>query len=165
MTDHTRLGQAFYNFTMRCGRFLIRHRIVAQLLTVTWGLLGVAIGLIEMLIVLLLPKKKRFGVFNGFPYVMFGMNWGGLEGFLWFFVADGMGDAWTAHIKQHEVGHSFQNAIYGPFTPFIITIPSIIRYWARKGSRSKKSYDAIWFEGSATAIGEEYDSLCRQKKA
>ena len=71
-----------------------------------------------------------------------------------------MGDEWTLHTKQHETGHSFQNAIWGPLSIFLIFVPSFIRYWyqesrARKG-KDNKPYDAIWFEGSASKIGEEY---------
>ena len=57
--------------------------------------------------------------------------------------------------NNHELGHTFQNAILGPFFIFIVAIPSAIRYWYRRFSKkTKPEYDAIWFEGSATSIGE-----------
>ena len=46
---------------------------------IAFVLLGL-IGANMMLVVIILPKKKKSGSFNGFPYVMFGDNWGGLEG-------------------------------------------------------------------------------------
>ena len=60
--------------------------------------------------------------------------------------------------NSHEFGHSFQNAILGPLFIFIVAIPSAIRYWVmtfrEKKGKSLKAYDLIWFEGSATSIGE-----------
>ena len=55
-----------------------------------------------------------------------------------------------------------QNAILGPFMPFVVGIPSAIRYWYRelkynrKGKVPPTSYDSIWFEGQATRIGVNY---------
>ena len=64
----------------------------------------------------------------------------------------------SACINSHELGHTFQNAILGPFFIFVIAIPSAVRYWVRifqqKKGKTLKDYDAIWFEGSATSIGE-----------
>lgn len=150
--ERTRFGRFMYSLVSRCGYCLVRHQRLAKFLSLTWGILGLLIGLIEMLIVLILPKKKKFGNFNGFPYVMFGDNWGGLSGMLWFFVADGMGDEWTKHVKEHECGHCFQNAILGPFMPFLVMIPSVIRYWMK----TKKPYDSAWWEGTASDIGSYY---------
>ena len=43
---------------------------------------------------------------------------------------------------------------------FVITIPSVIRYWYRNWAlaQGKKlpDYDAIWFEGQATKWGKKY---------
>lgn len=161
MTEYkrTKVGSFLYSFTMSAGGFLCRHPILAQILNATWGIIGVLIGAIMMLVVIILPKKKKSGSFNGFPYVMFGDNWGGLEGVIWFFVADNMGEDWTRHTMRHETGHAFQNAIYGPFTILLIGIPSMIRYWVRVVRKSEIPYDAIWFEGSATDLGVKYDAL------
>ena len=58
----------------------------------------------------------------------------------------------------HEIGHSIQNSIWGPLFLPVIGIPSAIRYWYRKTPLYKKKtdYDAIWFEGQATAWGSKY---------
>ena len=34
----------------------------------------------------------------------------------------------SEHVNKHELGHSYQNAILGPFMPFMVAIPSAIRY-------------------------------------
>lgn len=157
--ERTKLGRLFYDFTMKAGRFLIKHPIFAQILGITWGLLGTVIGAISALIVILLPIKKKFGSFNGFPYIMFGNNWGGLEAIFMFFVADNMGESWTLHTKMHETGHAFQNSLFGPFMLFLVSIPSVVRYWKQRFSKNNKPYDAIWFEGSATDLGEEFNAI------
>lgn len=78
-----------------------------------------------------------------------------------FFVTDSTP---TLHTKQHESGHGIQNIMFGPLMPFIVSIPSCIRYWYREylvRSGKKKyyelpEYDSIWFEGMATRLGEKY---------
>ena len=57
--ERTKIGAFFYRMTMACGRFLFRHPILAQILNLTWGILGTLAGVIEMLVVLLLPKKMQ----------------------------------------------------------------------------------------------------------
>lgn len=59
----------------------------------------------------------------------------------------------------HEYGHSIQNILFGWFTIFIITIPSIIRFWYRTlktvlNKENKTGYYDIWFERQATRLGE-----------
>ena len=67
--------------------------------------------------------------------------------------------------NNHEYGHTFQNAILGPFFIFIVAIPSAIRYWYREFSKkTQPDYDAIWFEGSATEIGNDAYSFDIQKE-
>ena len=45
-----------------------------------------------------------------------------------------------------------------PDMPFLITIPSVIRYWYQTArayrGKQNKPYEAIWFERLATEIGE-----------
>lgn len=57
------------------------------------------------------------------------------------------------YILNHELGHSYQNIMFGPLFPFIVAIPSVIRYWYREIKKPTTSYDSIWFEGQATRIG------------
>jgi hypothetical protein len=69
-----------------------------------------------------------------------------------------MSDAYTLHTKCHELGHTYQNALWGPFTIFLVAIPSAIRYWYQiireKQGKPNKPYDSVYFEGSASYIGE-----------
>lgn len=89
-------------------------------------------------------------------------------GFCWVFT---VGEGWgginlgpviivskTAKVRTicHEVGHAIQNCLYGFLFPFIVAIPSVIRYWYRKWTKPTTDYDDIWFEGQATAWGIEF---------
>lgn len=64
----------------------------------------------------------------------------------------------------HECGHGIQNIIFGPLFPFLVAIPSVIRYWYREVIWRKDreryfqlpKYDDIWFEGQATRWGDKY---------
>ena len=51
--------------------------------------------------------------------------------------------------------------------PFIVCIPSAIRYWYRniKVSFGKdlQPYDSIWFEGQATTLGLKYIEAIKNK--
>lgn len=62
----------------------------------------------------------------------------------------------------HEYGHSLQNAIWGILFPFVIGIPSAIRYWVftyrERHNIPNPDYLDIWFESQATAWGDHtYD--------
>lgn len=62
----------------------------------------------------------------------------------------------------HEAGHGLQNIVWGFLFPFVVCIPSAIRYWYRelkyhrKHIKPKTEYDDIWFEGQATRWGHIY---------
>lgn len=90
-------------------------------------------------------------------YVEVGEGWGGLELGMFFIV----GKEPTMYICDHEVGHALQNCYWGPLMPFVICIPSAIRYWyrvirARLDNPCKTRYDDIWFEEQATVWGANY---------
>ena len=38
----------------------------------------------------------------------------------------------VSYINPHEFGHTFQNCLLGPLFPFMVAIPSAIRYWLRE---------------------------------
>lgn len=125
------------------------------LLSFTWGFPLTLIGLLVGLVLLCAGRKpKKWG-----PcwYFEIGENWGGLElGVI--FLTD---KTPSEHTKNHELGHAIQNTKYGLLMPFIVCIPSAVRYWVREiqrriGKPPKTKYDDIWFEGEATALGEEY---------
>ena len=154
----TKYGRAMYSFTMHCASFLSKHMWLWAVLNLTWGIAYSAIGAIAALALLIAGVKPHR--FNCCTYFQFGDNWGGLEFVFFFCVANNMGYSWTEHTKEHELGHSFQNAIFGPFCIFIALIPSAVRYWVQRIRQAKgkdcKPYDLIWFEGSATDAGHAY---------
>lgn len=65
-------------------------------------------------------------------------------------------------LLEHELGHAIQNCMYGLLMPFIVSIPSFIRYHYRRfyvrrlHRRLTTAYDSIWFEKEATALGKDY---------
>lgn len=77
-------------------------------------------------------KPKRF--YHTF-YFQVGKNWGGINlGFVFL-----TSQEWDLHTKQHESGHGIQNIILGPLQPFLVCIPSALRYWITtlKGMKAK----------------------------
>lgn len=126
------------------------------LLSFTWGLPMTLIGCIVALILLVIGKKpQKYGY--GFRFEI-GNDWGGLSlGIV--IITD---KTPSEHIKMHEVGHGLQNCYWGVLMPFVICIPSAIRYWYRelkyyrKGKTPPTKYDDIWFEGDASKRGTEF---------
>lgn len=62
-------------------------------------------------------------------------------------------------VMFHEFGHSIQNIFFGPLFPFLVAIPSAIRFWYRRsqtaqGIKLETGYYDIWFERQATNLGE-----------
>lgn len=160
--DRTLYGRFMFNLLLKSSRFLMKHMWLYYILNYTWGILTTFVGwLVFGFIRLFLIKKiLEKGKFGPCLYLIFGNNWGGLELGTNFFVAGMMGEYWTLHTKQHECGHTFQNAVLGPLAIFLVYIPSCIRYWLfefrkRKG-KYPGDYESIWFEGNATAVGKEY---------
>ncbi len=136
---------------------LILKRILFYIISLTWGGIMTAIGLVVLLVTL--PFGK-FGIYHGRIYKRIGKNWGGVE-LGCFFLCDNSADE---YILAHESGHGLQNCLWGPLMPFVICIPSAIRYWYRefiwRFNKEKfnklPDYDAIWFEGQATKWGKKY---------
>lgn len=124
------------------------------LLSFTWGLPLTLVGLLVAAVLLCAGKKpKRWGYCW---YFEVGEDWGGLELGVIFITNKNPGN----HIRNHEHGHGIQNCYFGPLMPFIVSIPSAIRYWYRtiremKGLKNETRYDDIWFEGQATKLGTE----------
>ena len=138
---------------------LIFKRILFYIISFTWGGIMTAIGLVVLLVTL--PFGK-FGIYHGRIYKRIGKNWGGLELGCFFLCDKTAGE----HTIAHECGHGLQNCLWGPLMPFVICIPSAIRYWYRefvwRFNKEKfnklPDYDAIWFEGQATKWGKKYVS-------
>lgn len=121
------------------------------ILNVTWGLPLTLVGALVALGLLITGHKpKRHG---GCLYFNVGNWWGGVNLGL-IFLTDKV-DAES--VKNHEYGHSLQNAAFGPLMIPLIAIPSAIRYWIQRYRQAnglkRVDYDAIWFEGQATYLG------------
>ena len=124
------------------------------LIQLTWGILINMIGAIVACVLIgkgHKPRRFGYGV-----YFEVGRNWGGLNLGGFFFVQKDASQA----LKRHEYGHSFQNMMLGLLTPFLVHIPSAIRYHYRNYKRKKGAvlapYDQFWCEGWATQLGEKY---------
>ena len=135
------------------------------ILQLTWGILMTLIGFIVTMFSLIFLKGKIHRNGYGFITEVKG-NWGGVS--LGAFALCGSYNQkdgpcydpdWYEHTRRHEFGHSIQNLFMGPFFPFIVAIPSAIRYWydvldkKHKADRGPDWYDSIWFEGTATRWG------------
>ena len=130
------------------------------ILSWTWGFIMTFIGGLVFITLSLCgykPQRNQYGwVFE------VGKSWGGVGFGPIFVVNKNPGD----YLLKHEFGHSIQNCYFGPFMVFI-TLASAVRYWYReylvqvKGKfyHELPDYDSIWFEGSATELGEKYKSI------
>lgn len=130
-------------------------RFLFYFLNLTWGLpLNIVGGLVAVVLLLAGKKPKRWG--DCF-YFEVGENWGGLELGIFFLTSKNP----SIHTRNHEHGHAIQNCFFGVFMPFIVSIPSAIRYWYRrirtkKGLVNKTAYSDIWFEKQADILGKKY---------
>lgn len=120
----------------------------------TWGLPMILLGkLVSAILRLCGFKPKTWAACNWYAI---GKNWGGIS-IGRTIITD---DEPTEDILDHEFGHSIQNAMFGFLFPFIVAIPSVIRYWKReidyKKGKELPPYDSIWFEGQATSLGKKY---------
>lgn len=131
---------------------LILKRIGFYILSFTWGIIMSFIGLFPIAV---LACMNKVHVFHGRLYGVVGKHWGGVN-FGCFFIC-GEDSANNDQLKGHECGHGLQNCLWGPLFPFVIAIPSAVRYWYRRFSKKPQPpYDSIWFEGQATKWGKEY---------
>lgn len=132
--------------------------ILFWVLSLTWGLPMTLIGVICALALLVTGHKPYR--FHYLIYFEVGEGWGGFELGAFFVVNKGAG----LPIKQHESGHGLQNIMLGIFMPFLVSIPSCMRYWYReilvrsgkKRYHELPDYDSIWFEGWATRLGNKH---------
>ena len=126
-------------------------------LSLTWGIITTLAGFFTALVMLSTGHKPRRWGYAW--YFEVGKNWGGASlGPV--FIKDRTND--SAHLKNHEFGHSIQNCYFGPLMPFIVGLPSSTRYRLRRFKEKvlKKSpktpYDAVWFESQASRLGDDF---------
>lgn len=128
----------------------IRNKYLFYILQFSWGILANIIGAIVTLCLLKKVKPQKYGCCI---YMQLPVNWG---------LSIGMFIFGHPNVLEHEHGHAFQNAVYGPLFITTVAIPSVVRFWFRelvyKFGDPKKlpDYDAIWFEGQATKSGNKY---------
>lgn len=151
--EYSKAGKFLYDLCFKGAKFLKKNKWLYYILMFTWGLLMSLVGLLVTLVLLIAAQK---------PYISFGVwkfeikeSWGGADlGCM--YIRDTTS---SESVDRHEVGHSYQNCILGPLFPFIVAIPSAIRYWDRQrritNGETLKPYDSLWFEGGATDIGDE----------
>ena len=133
-------------------------RVLFWIASLTWGLPLTFIGV--LFTVCLLIAGYRPETYHGLVYFEIGYGWGGFNAGAFFFISK---DA-SVNTKKHEAGHGLQNILFGFFMPFVVTIPSVIRYHYRnylvrsgkKAYAELPPYDSVWFEGWATRLGDKY---------
>lgn len=155
--NRTKFGTFFYNFTLKWGMKIDSFLFLYYFLMLTWGSLETIAGFFVFLF-MIITKHKPHKNHRGF-YFFVGDNWGGFSLGLTQIIANNMGDSWTQHTIAHECGHSYQVTYLGPFWFFFVAIPSQIRWsidrYNIKHNKPRAAYDAVWFEGSATDLGEK----------
>lgn len=132
------------------------------ILQVTWGIIMTLIGFFATMFSLIFLKGKIHK--NGYGFITeVGGNWGGVC--LGPFALCGSysqpdsscyDSEWYYHTRCHEFGHSIQNMFLGPFFPFIVAIPSAVRYWLDMYDKLKSDYEGVWFEHTATVWGTKW---------
>lgn len=143
--------------------------IAYWIVQLTWGILMNIIGLFATLFCLAFLKGKTHK--NGYGLITeVKGNWGGVS--LGAFALCGSYNQvdgpcydpyWYEHTRCHEFGHSIQNMIFGPLFPFVVAIPSAIRYWLFYFGKLHTEYDGVWFERTATNWGTAWVSWIEHK--
>ena len=129
-------------------------------LSLTWGLLMTVIGLLVTAFIIVFLRGKVHK--NGFSYIVeIGGNWGGVNlgvaSLCGGYTATCPNEEWFQHTRRHEFGHGLQNCVFGPLFPFLVAIPSAVRYhyqnWRSKKGLHNKDYDAAIYEYTASKYG------------
>ncbi len=125
------------------------------ILSFTWGLPCTAAGLIVAAALRISDRRpQRWGWCLSFETGA--SPWGGASLGIIMLTCPGA----DAGLKAHEHGHALQNCVFGPLMPFLVSIPSLVRYWSRtvaenRGLTPKTEYDGVWFESQATRLGAD----------
>lgn len=134
----------------------MKNKKVILVLNNTWGVVMTLIGYGARLV---MKFKKVKGEKLGIARIYrVGHGWGGVSLGTTIIMAK---DETSDYTKAHELGHTIQNAMFGILMPFLVQIPSAIRYHyykylRRNGVTPKRSYYAIWFESQASWLGLNY---------
>ena len=129
--------------------FIISNKYLFYILQFTWGIvMNIIGGLVAIALYATGARPQKFGRIWYFALpIDFGLSLG---------CVILCPRIITRSLKEHEYGHSIQNALLGPFMVTTVCIPSAVRYWWRKFNKNKNltAYDAIWFEGQASLSGK-----------
>lgn len=164
--QHNKLAQWLFDVITKMAIPLTKNEVLYWILEWTWGIIMSLIGLIASLITMCFGVKPKRMCYT--YYLQTRKCWGGIDlGYT--FIRDTTS---SGSITKHEYGHTFQNAVLGPFFIFLIAIPSAIRYWTitpinnwrKKHGKTPKAYDAIWFEDHATQFGYYAETKYYAKK-
>lgn len=128
------------------------------LLSYTWGLPMSLVGLVAASFLKACGCDEEDNIYG--KVIRVGHNWGGVNLGPVSIVCQEAG----RYTLNHEFGHSVQNCYFGFLYPFIVAIPSALRYWDRRykvevehvPAEVLPPYDSIWFEGNATSTGNKY---------
>lgn len=150
----TNYGKFMHKYLLKLSLKLNKRKMLYYLLQFTWGLITNMFGWLYIIIIYIVYKVKPRKYQNAI-YFAFGRQWGGLSLGINIFIDNHL----SKYTLLHEYGHSYQNAILGPFWLILIGIPSFIRYWIfrikEKMGKEIDDYNKIWFEYNATLIGTE----------
>ena len=132
-----------------------QFRLAHLIFNVIWGFPMTLIG--GIVAAVLMVSGKRPFKYGGCYFFRVGKKpWGGLNlGLVSLICPQAPGST-----MRHEFGHSVQNAMYGPFTIFLVYIPSFLRYHyfnlRYMLGLEVGDYHAAWFEKQADELGEKY---------
>ena len=134
-------------------------KFLFYLLSFTWGLPMTLVGIVGAIALLVAGHQpEKYGYCIVFRL---GAGWGGFSAGPIFFASKTA----NSELLAHEHGHSIQNCWFGPIFPFIVAIPSTIRYWWRElTEKIGTDYDSIWFEGQATRVGLKFMESIQNNK-
>lgn len=127
----------------------MKNKVSYYILNLTWGLPLTLIGAIAALVVMIAGKKPQ--ACGPCVHFKFGKNWGGVSLGLFIFTDTDSAEL----IKKHELGHTFQNAIFGPFM-IPLAIISLGRYLMSRLFGVVMMYESFWLERDAESIGYYY---------
>ncbi len=107
------------------------NKFIFWLLSLTWGLPMTLVGAVAALFLML----KSYVPTRWEPCWVFviGERWGGISLGPVIIVSKTV----KPQTINHEVGHALQNCLWGPLFPFVIAIPSAIRYQLRERKEFK----------------------------
>ena len=135
------------------------NKFLYYALNYTWGLPLTIVGWLVAFALRITGHKPMMKYGPCLVFSVGGSQWGGFS-IGTTIVVDTTTDKEDLPTLNHEFGHSIQNAMFGPFMLFIVSIPSMVRYWwatikSKKDIVFRRNFDyySIWFEMTASVWG------------